>query len=42
MNSLFKDWKNMTPEEKKTEKMAMLIMGVIMVIIAGLFIIATL
>ena len=42
MNNLFKNWKNMTPEQKKTEKIAILIMGVIMIIIAGLFVIATL
>ena len=42
MNSLFNEWKKMTPEEKKTEKIAILIMGVIMIIIAGLFVIATL
>ena len=42
MNSLFNEWKKMTPEEKKTDKIAILIMGVIMIIIAGLFVIATL
>ena len=42
MNSLFNEWKKMTPEEKKTEKIAIFIMGVIMIIIAGLFVIATL
>ena len=40
MNNLFKGWKNMTPEEKKTEKIAISIMGIIMIVIAGLFIIA--
>ena len=42
MSNIFKEWKKMTPEEKKTEKIAILIMGVIMIIIAGLFVIATL
>ena len=40
MNNLFKNWKNMTPEQKKTEKIAILAMGVIMMVIAGLFLIA--
>ena len=40
MNSLFNEWKKMTPEEKKTEKIAILAMGVIMMVIAGLFLIA--
>tara|TARA_R110002020_G_scaffold367393_1_gene579284 strand:- start:260 stop:391 length:132 start_codon:yes stop_codon:yes gene_type:complete len=40
MNNLFKGWRDMTPEEKKTEKTAILIMGVIMMVIAGLFLIA--
>ena len=38
MNNLFKGWKNMTPQEKKTEKIAISIMGIIMIVIAGLFI----
>ena len=29
MNNLFKGAKNMTPEEKKTEKIAMVMMGII-------------
>ena len=40
MSNMFKDWKNMTPEQKKTEKIAMLAMGVVIIIIIGLFIIA--
>ena len=40
MNNLFKDWKNMTPEQKKTEKIAIISMGFVMIIIAGLFLIA--
>ena len=40
MNNMFKEWKNMTPEQKKTEKMAMLAMGVVVIVIAGLFLIA--
>jgi len=30
---MFKEWKNMTPEEKKTEKFAMVIMGTLLGII---------
>ena len=40
MNKLFKEWRDMTPEQKKTEKIAILAMGVIMMVIAGLFLIA--
>ena len=42
MSNMFKDWKDKTPEQKQTEKIAVLLMGVIMAIIAGLFVIATL
>ena len=40
MSNMFKEWKNMTPEQKKTEKMAILAMGVIVTIIFGLLFIA--
>ena len=40
MNSLFKGWKDMTPKEKKTEKIAMVMMGIIILIISGLCFIA--
>ena len=40
MSNMFKDWKDMTPEQKQTEKLAMLVMGVVVIVIAGLFLIA--
>ena len=40
MNNLFKGWKNMTPEEKKTEKTAMVMMGIVVCIVLGLILIA--
>ena len=40
MSNMFKDWKDMTPEQKQTEKIAMLVMGVVVIVIAGLFLIA--
>ena len=35
MSNMFKDWKDMTPEQKKTEKIAITIMGIVMVVIAS-------
>ena len=40
MCNLFKEWKDMSPEQKKSEKIAILAMGVVIMIIASLFIIA--
>ena len=40
MSNMFKDWKDMTPEQKQTEKLAMLVMGGVVIVIAGLFLIA--
>ena len=40
MRKIFKEWKNMTPEQKSTEKMAMLAMGAVMAVIIALFLIA--
>ena len=37
---MFKEWKNMTPEEKKTEKIAISIMGFIVIVILLLFMFA--
>ena len=37
---MFKDWKNMTPEQKQNEKIAILIMGVVTIVIISLFLIA--
>ena len=40
MSNIFKEWKDMTPKEKKTEKIAMVMMGIIILIISGLCFIA--
>ena len=40
MNSLFNEWKKMTPEEKKTEKMAMIMMGIVVCIVLSLILLA--
>ena len=40
MNNLFKGWKDMSPEQKKTERIAILAMGVVILTIMGLFFIA--
>ena len=40
MNKLFKEWRDMTPEQKKTEKIAITAMGIILTIIASLFLVA--
>ena len=40
MSNLFKEWKNMTPEQKKTEKIAISVMGAVMMVIITLFLIA--
>ena len=37
---MYKDWKNMTPEQKQNEKLAIIIMGVVGITIASLFLIA--
>ena len=37
---MYKDWKNMTPEQKQNEKLAIIIMGSVAIIIAALFLIA--
>ena len=40
MSNMFNEWKNMTPEQKKTEQMAIFAMGVIVTIIFGLLFLA--
>ena len=42
MSNIFKEWKDMTPKEKKTEKIAMVMMGSIILIISLAVILATL
>ena len=40
MSNIFKEWKNKSPQEKKTEKMAMVMMGIVVCIVLGLILIA--
>ena len=40
MINLFKEWKNMTPEEKKTEKLAISAMSFILIVVLGLLFVA--
>ena len=40
MSNIFKEWKNMSPQEKKTEKIAMVMMGVVVGIVLSLILLA--
>ena len=37
---MYKDWKNMTPEQKQNEKLAIIVMGGVAIVIAVLFLLA--